>query len=249
MKICGLTEDRGLDAALHAGADMIGLVFVEASPRFVPPPRARLLAERARGEAAVVGLFQDAALSEIEAVLEHAPLDLIQLHGAEDEGTALAVADAFGLPVIRAFGVRTRADLYRAAGFPAAMAIYDARAPEGAAARGGHGAAFDWRLLDAAAERPPWLLAGGLTPETVREAVLACAGRAGFAGLDVSSGVEAARGTKDPVLVTRFVAGARAAMAAQTREGAAMAAQVEESTAMAADTERGAAMAARETDE
>ena len=218
VKICGLTDEPGLDAALRAGADMVGLVFVAASPRHVTSARAAPLAERARGEAAVVGLFQNAALSDIEAVLERVPLDLVQLHGAEDEAAASRVASAFGLPVVRAFGVAGRADLYRAAGFPAALAIYDARPPRGAGASGGHGAAFDWRLLDAAAERPPWLLAGGLTPDNVAGAVLACRGRPGFAGVDVSSGVEAARGVKDPALVTRFVAAARAAMSAPTDE-------------------------------
>ena len=224
VKICGLTDRPGLDAALLAGADMVGLVFVAASPRHVTPARAATLAERARGEAAVVGLFQDVALSDIEAVLERVPLDLLQLHGDEDEETASRVAEAFGLPVMRAFGVAARADLYRAAGFPAALAIYDARPPRGAGAGGGHGAAFDWSLLDAAAERPPWLLAGGLTPDNVTGAVLACRDRPGFAGVDVSSGVEASRGVKDPALVTRFVAAARAAMAPATDDRPARAA-------------------------
>ena len=217
IKVCGLTDEAGLDAAVLAGADMIGLVFARASPRFVAPALAARLAERAWGEAAIVGLFQDAALSEIEAVLEEVALDLIQLHGREDEAEVAGVAAAFGLPVVKAFGVADRADLYRAAGSPAALAIYDARPPGGSAAGGGHGAAFDWRVLDAVAERPPWLLAGGLNPDNAAEAVLACRDLPGFAGLDVSSGVEATRGRKDPGLVTRFVAAARAAMAG--REG------------------------------
>ena len=216
IKICGLQDEAGVRAAVTAGADLVGLVFAAGSPRAVSPEAASPLADAARGEASVVGLFQDAALSDIEAVLEHVSLDLIQLHGAEDEATVMRVADGFGLPVIKAFGIAAPADLYQAAGTPAAMALYDAKPPPGAAAAGGHGVGFDWSVLDAAAARPPWLLAGGLTPDNAAEAVLACQGRPGFAGLDVSSGVEARRGVKDPALITRFVARARAAMAAPT---------------------------------
>ena len=215
LKICGLRDEASVRAAVIAGADLVGLVFVPGSPRAVTPEQAACLADAARGEASVVGLFQDAALSDIEAVLEHVTLDLIQLHGSEDEATIMRVAEGFGLPVIKAFGVGRPADLYRAAGTPAAMALYDAKPPTGAAAGGGHGARFDWSVLGAAAARPPWLLAGGLTPDNAADAVIACQGRPGFAGLDVSSGVEVRRGVKDPALITRFVARARAAMAAQ----------------------------------
>ena len=223
VKICGLTERAGLDAALLAGADMVGLVFVEGSPRRLGPDVAAPLAARAKGEAAVVGLFQNPALSEIEAVLDAVALDLIQLHGDEDDETVARIGAGFGLPVIKAVGVASRADLYAAAGCPAAMALYDARPPRGAGARGGHGAAFDWGVLDAAPARPPWLLAGGLTPDNAAEAVLAAQSRAGFAGLDVSSGVERSRGIKEPALIARFVAAARAAMAAGNEEAEAAA--------------------------
>ena len=227
VKICGLTERAALDAALLAGADMVGLVFVEASPRSVTPAAAAPLAFRAKSEAAVVGLFQNPALSDIEEVLERVPLDLLQLHGDEDDETVSRVAAAFGLPVVKAFGVRTRADFYAAAGCPASLALYDARPPDGQGAGGGHGSAFDWRLLDAAAPHPPWLLAGGLTPDNAAGAVLSARDRPGFAGLDVSSGVERSRGVKEPALIARFVAAARAAMAARPEDAAAVSARSE----------------------
>nr|WP_183816717.1 phosphoribosylanthranilate isomerase [Parvularcula dongshanensis] len=218
VKICGLTDEAGVEAATGAGADLVGLVFVPKSRRYVPPAQAAALAARARGEASVVGLFQDPALSEIEEVLEAVPLDLLQLHGRESEEDVLRIQTGFGLPVIRAFGVASEGDLYESAGSNAALALYDAKPPTGAGAAGGHGATFDWSVLRAAPGSPRWLLAGGLTPQNAADAVLACRGLPGFAGLDVSSGVESAPGVKDPSRIARFVAATRAAMAAAPQE-------------------------------
>jgi phosphoribosylanthranilate isomerase len=217
VKICGLTDAAGVDACVLAGADLIGLVFAPKSPRVLTPARAAALAERAAGTA-LVGLFQDAALSEIEEALEAVPLDLLQLHGQEKEDEVATIGAGFGLPIVKAIGVASEGDLYRAAGMPADLALYDAKPPPGAEAGGGHGAAFDWRILSAAASRPPWLLAGGLTPDNVAEAIDACAPLPGFAGVDVSSGVEVAPGVKSPALIARFVGAARAAMAATPAE-------------------------------
>ncbi|WP_202900417.1 phosphoribosylanthranilate isomerase [Parvularcula oceani] len=212
VKICGLTDEAAMRAATLAGADLVGLVFVPGSPRAVTAEAARGLAETAHGKAAVVGLFQNPALSEIEEVLEQVPLDMIQLHGSEDAEDVARIGAGFGLPVIKAVSVRERGDLFASNGMPADLMLYDAKPPEGARAAGGHGATFDWRVLQGHGHRTPWLLAGGLTPDNAAEAVLACAGITGFRGLDVSSGVEAAKGVKDPALITRFVAAARAAM-------------------------------------
>ena len=201
-------------AAALAGADLIGLVFVEGSPRALTLDTAARLATLPRGGAALVGLFRDPALSEIEEVLEAVPLDMIQLHGAESHDDVARIGAAFGLPTIKAVGVAGCGDLYRAAGCPADLMLYDAKPPPGAAVPGGHGAAFDWSVLAAGTHDRPWLLAGGLTPDNAADAVRACRSIPGFAGLDVSSGVERARGVKDPALITRFIASARAAMAA-----------------------------------
>ena len=221
VKVCGLTEPADIKVAALAGADLIGLVFVDASKRFVTPGRARLLAAVPRGGAALVGLFQDPALSEIEEALEAAPLDMIQLHGAETDDAVATIRSAFGLPVIKAVGVSGPGDLYRAAGCPADMMLYDAKPPEdgrGHGAGGGHGLAFDWDVLAAGAHARPWLLAGGLTDANVADAVRAGGAFPGFAGVDVSSGVEASRGVKDARRIKRFIGAARAAMAAPTKE-------------------------------
>ena len=220
VKICGLAAEADIDAAARAGADLIGLVFVPASPRHVDPGRAARLASRPRGGAALVGLFQNPALSEVEEVLESVPLDMIQLHGAETHDDVARIGAGFGLPVIKAVGVAGPGDLYQAAGCPADMMLYDAKPPEGANAGGGHGAAFDWSVLAGVDHARPWLLAGGLTPDNVGGAIAACGVIPGFAGVDVSSGVEAERGRKDPALIARFGAAARAAFADATRKDA-----------------------------
>ena len=203
-----------MHAAALAGTDLIGLVFVEGSPRALSLDAAAQLAALPRGGAALVGLFRDPALSEIEEVLETVPLDMIQLHGDESHDDVARIGASFALPTIKAVGVSTPGDLYQAAGCPADMMLYDAKPPPGAAVPGGHGTAFDWNVLAAGTHERPWLLAGGLTPDNAAGAVQACRAIPGFAGLDVSSGVERARGVKDPALITRFVASARAAMAA-----------------------------------
>lgn len=220
VKVCGVTDERAVHAAALAGADMIGLVFVAGSPREVGLGRAARLAALPRGGAALVGLFRNPALSEVEEALESVPLDVIQLHGAESHEDVARIGAGFGLPVIKAFGVSGPGDLYEAAGCPADLLLYDAKPPPGARVPGGHGAPFDWGVLAGATHTRPWLLAGGLTPDNAAEAVLACWDVAGFAGLDVSSGVEASRGIKDPEAVTRFVAAARAAMARTAQETA-----------------------------
>lgn len=203
-----------MHAAALAGTDLVGFVFVEGSPRRLDLADAARLAGLPRGGAALVGLFRDPALSEIEEVLEAVPLDMIQLHGAESHDDVARIGAAFALPTIKAVGVSGPGDLYEAAGCPADIMLFDAKPPPDAAVPGGHGAAFDWDVLAAGTHDRPWLLAGGLTPENAASAVQACRMITGFAGLDVSSGVESARGVKDPALITRFVASARAAMAA-----------------------------------
>lgn len=216
IKICGLSRPADIDAATAAGADLIGLVFVEGSARYLTPAAARPLVRRPRGGEAVVGLFQNPALSEIEEVLDAVPLDMIQLHGDENHDAVARIGASFGLPIIKAIGVHGVGDLYEAAGCPADLMLYDAKAPAGAKAAGGHGTAFDWSVLGKVQHRTPWLLAGGLSPENVASAITACRGLPGFSGVDVSSGVEASRGVKDASAIARFAKAARAAMATPT---------------------------------
>jgi len=211
VKICGLSTAETLDAALDAGADMVGFVFFAKSPRFVGLDRARELAGRARGRAKVVALSvdaDDAALGEI--VTSVAP-DLMQLHGKESPERVEAIKRAFGVPAMKAVGVAEAGDLDRAADYDgvADWLLIDAKPPKGAVLPGGNGLPFDWRLARRFAPSRPWLLSGGLDPANVGEAIALTGAR----GVDVSSGVESAPGVKDIDKIKAFIAAARAAFA------------------------------------
>ncbi|TCZ55972.1 phosphoribosylanthranilate isomerase [Roseicella aquatilis] len=208
VKICGVNDAVGFDAAAAAGADLVGFVFYPPSPRAVTPESAATLSARLAGGPQRVGLFVDPEDALLEAVLAALPLDLIQLHGEETPARAAAIRARFGRPVMKALGVAEPADLARLAEYASAVDrfLLDAKPPPGASLPGGNAAAFDWGLLAGQAIPRPWLLAGGLTPETVGAALR----RTGAPGVDVSSGVERARGVKDPALIQAFVTAARA---------------------------------------
>jgi phosphoribosylanthranilate isomerase len=140
-------------------------------------------------------------------VLSALPLDLVQLHGAETPERCAAVRARFGLPVMKALGVASPSDLDALATFAPAVDrfLLDAKPPAEAELPGGNAAAFDWRLVRDRDVPRPWLLAGGLTPDNVAQAIA----ESGAPGVDVSSGVEKARGVKDPALVRAFVAAAK----------------------------------------
>jgi phosphoribosylanthranilate isomerase len=212
VKICGLTSAEAVDAAVDAGAAFGGLVFHRRSPRFVPPEAAKMLAGRVRGRLQMVALVADLGDDELEAIVRDVRPDFLQLHGAEDVARTAAVRARFGLPVIKALAVAESADLAVASEFEkvADMLLFDARAPEGADRNGGHGAAFDWKILSGRSFARPWFLAGGLSPDNVARA-LQLSG-AGF--VDVSSGVESAPGVKDAARIAAFVAATRPQVAA-----------------------------------
>jgi phosphoribosylanthranilate isomerase len=203
VKICGITTEAGMDAAVAAGADWVGLNFFPASPRFVSPARAAELAARP-GVPTLVGLFVKATDDEIAAVLAQVRLDVLQVY--DDAARAAAIRARFARPVWRAVGVATAADLPRAAdgvdGF-----VIEAKAPPGATRPGGNAVSFEWSVLAGWQAPAPWLLAGGLGPENVAAAIRAT----GAAAVDVASGVEREKGIKDPALVAAFVQAARGA--------------------------------------
>ena len=209
VKICGLSDEPSLDAALEAGADMVGFVFFEPSPRHVSFSRARVLGDRVGGRARKVALTVDADDSTLAAIIDALEPDLLQLHGLESPERISVVRARFGLPVMRAIAVKARDDLDRIPAFDAIAdhLLFDARPPDGGTRPGGNGEAFDWSLLHGLVTRRPWLLAGGLTDINVADAIAATGAR----GLDVSSGVEVAPGRKDPEKIARFVARAREA--------------------------------------
>lgn len=154
-----------------------------------------------------MGLFVDPSDDLLREVLDHAALDVIQLHGHESAGRVAEVKAFTGLPVMKAVGLSGPADLPQLMdyGVAADMLLVDAKPPAGADLPGGNGLAFDWRLLVGRHWLRPWMLAGGLTPDNVAEAVRLT----GAPVVDVSSGVECAPGIKDVALIRAFVEAAR----------------------------------------
>jgi phosphoribosylanthranilate isomerase len=210
VKICGLSTPETVDAAVDAGADLIGLVFFPRSPRNVSLEQAAALAARARGKAKIVTLVVDADDALLTAIARDVQPDLIQAHGSETPERVADIARLTSLPVIKAIRVATDADIAAAADYStvANLILYDAKAPEtlGSSLPGGNGHAFDWGLLEGE-KRPAFMLAGGLTPENVADAIR----QTGAPVVDVSSGVESAPGIKDIGLIRKFIEAAKAA--------------------------------------
>lgn len=209
IKICGLSTPETLDAALSAGADMVGLVFFPRSPRHVGPSVAAALAAQARGKAQIVALTVDADDGMLDAIVAGVAPDLIQLHGRETPERVAAIRARFDRPVMKAVGIAGPDDLASLAAYQtvADRLLLDAKPPKGAALPGGNGVAFDWRLLAGLDLARPFMLSGGLTPENVDEALRLTRASA----VDVSSGVESAPGIKDPARIGAFIEAARAA--------------------------------------
>jgi len=207
VKICGLRSPQTLDAALDAGADMVGFVLFPPSPRHVEFAAAEALAARAASRAVTVALTVDADDAWLGRAIAALRPGLLQLHGRETPERVRAVKARFGLPVMKAIAVETAADLAAVPAFAAAAdrILFDARAPRDATRPGGHGTPFDWRILKNLDPRVPFMLSGGLDPGNVAAAVAATTA----SGVDVSSGVERRPGEKDPALIRAFVAAAR----------------------------------------
>ena len=218
IKICGLRTPEALDAALDAGADMVGFVFFPPSPRHLGYEAAKLLGERVNGRAKKVALSVDATDAEIGQAVAALKPDLLQLHGRETPERLATVRSRFGLPVMKAIPVEQKSDLSPVRQYAqfADRILFDARASRDATRPGGLGKTFDWRLLENLAIGVPFMLSGGLDAQNVAEALAIT--RAD--GVDVSSGVERATGDKDPDKIREFVQAARAAddkLAAQKR--------------------------------
>ncbi len=209
VKICGLRSRAEMQAAADCGADYVGLVFYPRSPRHVSLADAKWIAGGIPEGLTRVALVVDADDATLAALLEAVPIDILQLHGQETPERVEAVRATFGKPVMKAVGLATAADLPVLETYAAVAdrLLIDARPPADADLPGGNGVAFDWRLLDGARLGVPWMLAGGLTPENVAEAVQVTGARE----VDVSSGVEISPGYKDPERMAAFVAAARAA--------------------------------------
>ncbi|MDJ0684052.1 MAG: phosphoribosylanthranilate isomerase [Alphaproteobacteria bacterium] len=207
VKICGLTDQTALNAAVEAGADYVGLVFFPPSPRAVTPDQAAALAGGVEGRVKRVGLFVDPSDDEIDAVLARAPLDLLQLHGDESPDRAGALRRRTGLPVIKALKIAEAEDLDAAQAYEGRVdfLLFDAKPPKGATRPGGNAEAFDWTLLAGRDWSQPWFLAGGLTADNIGAARRISGARL----IDASSGVEDAPGRKSADKIREFVAAAR----------------------------------------
>jgi phosphoribosylanthranilate isomerase len=202
VKICGINDPVSIDAAVEAGADWTGFNFFPPSPRYVMPARARELAARHKDGPLRVGLFVNPTETMIAEALAEVRLDILQLYGAGE--TLHALRTRFGLPIWRAVGVAVAADLPTDLASADAL-LLEAKPPPEATRPGGNAVRFDWTLTQAWRAPGPWLLAGGLDPGNVAEAIRL----SGTSAVDVSSGVERAKGVKDPALIRAFIRNAR----------------------------------------
>jgi phosphoribosylanthranilate isomerase len=209
IKICGLKTVEALDAAIEAGADLVGFVFFSPSPRHLGFEAARMLGERVRGRAQKVAVSVDASNELLAASIAALKPDMLQLHGKETPDRVGMIRSRFRLPVMKALPVSKRSDLSSVHLYAkvADRLMFDARAPQQATRPGGHGKSFDWTLLERVDPGVPFLLSGGLDAGNVAEALRIT--RAG--AVDVSSGVERAPGEKDPEKIRAFISAAREA--------------------------------------
>jgi phosphoribosylanthranilate isomerase len=210
VKICGISSESDLESVVEAGADMVGFVIVETSPRFVDLAKAQALIRRAAELGVEPWVVATVAVPWLERLVKDTPeIGAVQLHGKESPGQVATFARKHPLtPVIKAMGVASKRDLAEAEAFEAADAfLFDAKPPQGAQREGGHGRTFDWSILKGfrVHDHEDWTLSGGLTPENVAEAIR----QSGAAAVDVSSGVEADPGVKDLAKVRAFIAAAK----------------------------------------
>lgn len=208
VKICGLATVDDVRACADAYANYMGLVFFEKSPRNITIPAARELALAAPLGLAKVALVVNPSDAELDAITATVPLDMLQLHGRETPERVAEVKARYGLPVMKAVGIADGDDLPKLESYfgVADQILVDAKPPKGGELPGGNGLSFDWRLIAGRRWPCPWMLAGGLTPENVAEAVK----MTGAKQVDVSSGVEDAPGQKNAELIQKFVQSSRA---------------------------------------
>ncbi len=207
VKICGLSDEAAVAAAVEGGAAMCGFVFFEKSPRHVTPVRAAELTRDIPETVIAVGLVVDAGDDLLAEIVENAGIDMLQLHGTETPERVKDIRERFGLPVMKVLPVAVADDLAAAKKYEtvADRLMFDAKPPEGADRPGGNARAFDWALLAGKTFDLPWMLAGGLNAENLDDAVKT----SGADAVDVSSGVEDAPGRKNADKIRAFLAAAK----------------------------------------
>jgi phosphoribosylanthranilate isomerase len=203
VKICGLNSASAADAASRAGAAYGGLVFFPKSPRALTVEAGEALAARMRGRLKLAALVVDPDDGLLERIAADVKPDFFQLHGQESVARAAAIRTRFGIPLIKAFAIGGPDDLARVAAYDeiADMFLFDTPPAADATRPGGHGVAFDWRMLAGRRFNRPWFLAGGLNSGNVARAIAV----SGAQMVDVSSGVESAPGVKSETLIADFV--------------------------------------------
>lgn len=198
-----------MEAALDAGADMVGLMFFPKSPRHVTLSQACRLADMARGKAEIVALTVNMDPDGLSRINEVVKPDIFQLHGTEAPEACAAIKVMQRTKVMKAVPVAEKADLEQARYYDivADWLLFDAKPPPGSDLPGGNGVSYDWTLLKDLDLQKPFMLSGGLDAENVREAIR----QSGVTAVDVSSGVEREKGVKDADLIRAFVAAAKSA--------------------------------------
>jgi phosphoribosylanthranilate isomerase len=204
VKICGLSEPRGLKAAIDYGAEFVGFVFYRRSPRLVTLEQAVELVGLVPRKITTVGLFVDPTDADLDTTLDHVQLDMLQLHGQETPERVAEIKRRTGLQIIKAVGISGWNDVQAATAYHAAadVMMFDAKPPAGATRPGGNAVSFDWTLLKPYTAPRPWFLAGGLA----RANVVAAIAQSGAPMVDVSSGVETQPGVKSPAKIRAFLA-------------------------------------------
>jgi phosphoribosylanthranilate isomerase len=207
VKICGLSTPSDISVAVDAGASYVGFVFFPKSPRHLSLTKAAPLAALVPVGICKVALTVNANNTQLDQLIDAVPLDMLQLHGSETPKRVAEIKIRYGLPVMKAVGVADQSDLAMLDEYlqVADQILVDAKPPKGAKLPGGNGLAFDWRLIAGRRWPVPWMLAGGLNPGNVAEAVQLTGARQ----VDVSSGVESAPGIKDAAKIRAFCATTR----------------------------------------
>ncbi len=207
VKICGLTDEAAVAAAVEGGAAMCGFVFFPASPRNVTPEAAAALTARVPDGIIKVGLVVDADDGLLADIVATAGVGMLQLHGTESPERTAEIRQRFAIPVMKVLAIQGPDDITAARAYEgiAERLMFDAKPPEGATRPGGNARAFDWGLLQGETWSRPWLLAGGLRLENLELAVKT----SGATAVDVSSGVEDAPGRKNADKIRAFLAAAK----------------------------------------
>jgi phosphoribosylanthranilate isomerase len=208
-KICGLSAEEAVSAAVAGGAAYLGFVFYPPSPRAVTAGKAARLCAAVPAGIARVGMFVDADDDTIGAVLAEAPIDILQFHGHESPDRVADAKLRFARPVMKAVAIAAPEDVLAAARYEevADLLLFDAKPPRRPdALPGGNGLVFDWGLIAGRSWRREWMLSGGLTAELLPDAVRI----SGATAVDVSSGVERHPGEKDLDKIRAFLAATQA---------------------------------------